>query len=169
VNIAKYFWDLNENALKGTKKILNSPEHPKFAVRMVTLLSRCEQPKEVFTLLSKKRFIESWPRARAYWLKIEKKSDFRDWWQTIYEQILQGYQKKERRPQGKPPALFSKVGKMIKDERLKKALSQRDLAMRIGMKQPDISSIEEGKKNITLETLARISRALEIKRIAIDV
>jgi transcriptional regulator with XRE-family HTH domain len=45
----------------------------------------------------------------------------------------------------------------ISDARIQKGLSQKQLALRIGMKKPDISRIEEGKKNITLFTLIRLS------------
>ena len=53
----------------------------------------------------------------------------------------------------------------IKDVRIRKGLSQKELAIKAGMKQPDISKIEEGKKNITTITLARIYSILDIKKI----
>jgi DNA-binding Xre family transcriptional regulator len=37
------------------------------------------------------------------------------------------------------------------------------------MKQPDISTIEKGGKNITLETLSRLCKVLEIKKIDIAI
>ena len=163
--ITKYFWDLSEKALKETEKIFKNPQHPKFTIRMVTFLSRCDQPKELFSLISKREFIKIWPKVRSYWVKITRESDFRDWWQTIYEQLLQKYKLKQKRPKGKSPTLFLKIGRIIREERINKGLSQNELALSIGMRQPDISMIEEGKKNITLETLARLSKALEIKSI----
>jgi DNA-binding Xre family transcriptional regulator len=165
MKVSKYFWDLNEKALRETKRILKNPDHPKFVIRMVTLLSRCDQPKELFSLISKKLFMEKWPKIRSYWVKITKESDFRDWWQTIYEQILDGFGRKSKKPKGKPSTLFLRVGKLIKEARVKNGLSQKELAVRTGMKQPDISKIEEGKKNITLTTLARIYTILDIKKI----
>jgi DNA-binding Xre family transcriptional regulator len=165
MKVSKYFWDLNEKALRETKRILKNPDHPKFAIRMVTLLSRCDQPKELFSLISKKLFMEKWPKIRSYWVKITKESDFRDWWQTIYEQILDGFGRKSKKPKGKPSTLFLRVGKLIKEARVKNGLSQKELAVRTEMKQPDISKIEEGKKNITLTTLARIYTILDIKKI----
>ena len=52
----------------------------------------------------------------------------------------------------------------IRDARIQRGLSQKQLALRIGMKQPDISKIEEGKKNITLFTLNRLCRVLGIEK-----
>ena len=167
VNISKYFWGLNEKALRETEVILKNPRHPKFTVRLVAFLSRCDNPKELFSLISKEDFIEVWPKVRTYWLKITPRSDFRAWWETIYEQLLQEYSYKQKRVKGKPSVLFVKIGKMIREARLQKGYSQNELAFKIGMKQPDISMIEKGKKNITLETFACLFKALGIKRLEI--
>ena len=168
MNIAKYFWDLTDDAVKETKKILKDQKHPKFVIRMVTLLSRCDKPKELFSIITEADFIEWWPQIRSYWVKRMRQSDFRDWWETIYERLLEKYQHKTRTVKGKPPAFLVKVGVMIKEARIKKGLSQKQLALNVGMKQPDISTIEEGKKNITLHTLARFCRILDIKKIDIS-
>jgi DNA-binding XRE family transcriptional regulator len=165
MTIEKYFWDLNQAALKQAKRILKNPKHPKFISRMVALLSRCEQPKELFSLVSQKEFIEAWPKIKAHWQKIARESDFRDWWQAIYEQLLEKYGKKQRRSQEERSLLFLKIGKVIKEARIQKGLSQKELSALVGVRQPDISKIEEGKKNITLKTFFALSGALNIKRI----
>lgn len=165
MNISKYFWGLNKQALNETERILKNPGHPKFASRLVILLSRCDQPKELFSLIAKNEFIEVWPRVKSYWAKIEPRSDFRAWWETIYEQLLQKYKLRQKKPRGGSPTLFSKIGRMVREARVEKGLSQSELAFRIGMKQPDISMIEKGKNNITLETLTRLCKVLEIKKI----
>ncbi|OGX40542.1 MAG: hypothetical protein A2984_01045 [Omnitrophica WOR_2 bacterium RIFCSPLOWO2_01_FULL_41_12] len=162
--LAKYFWGFNAKALKETEKILKDPQHPRFIERLVTILSRCDKPKELFSFISKDEFVEVWPKTKNYWRKIALESDFRDWWQTIYERLMQKY-KPLKKPKGKPPASFLKIGRMIKQERIKKGLTQSGLALRVGMRQPDISKIEEGKKNITLQTLDSLCKILEIKNI----
>ena len=163
INIAKYFWDLNKKALKEVKDILKNPAHPKFRARLITLLSRCDRPKELFSLITREDFINVWPNVRAYWLKISRDSSYRDWWETIYQQIMEDLGAKESRPRGSPARLFLKFGKTIKEARIEKGLSQDELALKVGMKQPDISRIEEGRKNITLETLSRLCKILEVE------
>lgn len=165
MKVSKYFWDLNERALKETQGALKNPKHPKFIMRIVALLSRCDRPKELFSLITRKEFIENWPNIRSYWAKLVRESDFRDWWETIYEQLLQKYRIKELKPKGNASALFSKIGAMIKVARVEKGLSQKELAFRVGMRQPDISKIEEGRKNITMQTLASLCKILDIKKI----
>jgi|GEM_PF-406936 len=165
MNIEKYFWDLNESALKETSGILKNPVHPRFAARMVTLLSRCDRPKELFSLISREEFVEAWPKVRAYWIKIARHSDFRDWWESIYESLIEKQRGRSRKVKGTYPIVFQSIGRIVKEMRVKKGLSQKQLAQYVGMKQPDISSIEEGKKNITLYTLFRLCKVLGIKRI----
>lgn len=163
--VAKYFWSLNKKALRQIDKALRDPQHPQFITSLVTFLSRCNEPKELFSLLSKKEFIANWPKIKSYWLKTERKSEFRDWWDTIYERLAARDKHKERAAKGEPSRLFRYVGRLIKLARIKKGLSQNDLALRVGMRQPDISKIEEGRENITLATLSILSRALGIKKI----
>ncbi|MFA4889636.1 MAG: helix-turn-helix transcriptional regulator [Candidatus Omnitrophota bacterium] len=165
MKIAKYFWDLNPKALIETKKALGNPRHPKFVTRMVHLLSRCDKPHELFSLISKKDFIAAWPKLKSHWLKIERVSDFRDWWQSIYEQLLEESGFRQRKPAGAPAGLLLKIGGMIKQARLRRHLSQKELSIIAGVSQSDISSIEKGKKNITLQTLTRFCKVLGIKKI----
>ena len=169
MNTAKYFWDLNEKALKETRNIIRRNQtHPKFIARLVTLLSRCDRPKEVFSLIDENDFIKVWPKARVYWRKIQPESDFRDWWETIYEGLFQKHKIRIRTAKGRPSALFIRVGKMIMQARIQNGLSQKDLALRAGMSQPDISKIEEGRQNITLETLSCLCKVLNIKNIELE-
>ncbi len=52
--------------------------------------------------------------------------------------------------------------------RTEQHLSQRALAEKLGMTQPQIARIEAGEHNPTIDTLARIAQALDIE-FAIDV
>ncbi|MCU0651986.1 MAG: helix-turn-helix transcriptional regulator [Candidatus Omnitrophica bacterium] len=144
MKIAKYFWDLKKGALKETCSILKNPLHPQFNQRMVTLLSRCDKPGEVFLFISKNNFIKAWPGVKLYWSKINRKSDFKDWWQTIYEQLLEKRGIKQRKPKGEPSLFFKKIGMLIRQARVERGLSQNELSLLTKVKQPEISKIEEG-------------------------
>jgi len=164
MNIKKYFWSLNDKAVRETEKILDNPYHPEFSKKMVTILSRCDKPKEVFSLISKENFIKFWPNIRRYWIKTKQASEFKAWWETVYEELV-GVQKKKT--VGEPSKSVAQIGNMIKDYRIEKGISQNDLSKRSGIKQPDISAIEKGKKNITIETLLRLCKILDIKNIPV--
>ncbi|MFA5779399.1 MAG: helix-turn-helix transcriptional regulator [Elusimicrobiota bacterium] len=164
MNIKKYFWSLNSKAIGEIKKILKNPDHPEFSKKMVAILSRCDKPKEVFSLISKKKFTEVWPKIRRYWIKTNQSTDFRAWWETVYEGSA-GIEKKKTL--GDPSKVVAGIGKIIRNNRIENGISQSDLAKRTGIKQPDISAIEKGKKNITLETLLRLCKVLGIKNIPV--
>ena len=160
--ISKYFWDLNNKALAETMTILNNPQHAKFPMRMMVFLSRSQNPKELFLIISKSEFVNSWPGIFQCWKKTEKKSDFRDWWQTVYESILPAGRSAVR-IKSDYSSQFSSIGSCIRKKRLERKMSQRQLALKLGMIQPHISRIEEGKMNITLATLMPICKVLGIK------
>lgn len=54
-------------------------------------------------------------------------------------------------------------GEYVKERRSKLEMSQAELADLTGRKQPDISAIEKGRKEITLATFCRIAEALRVK------
>ena len=56
-----------------------------------------------------------------------------------------------------------KFGQKVSDERKKLELSQEDLARRTGVHRTYIGMIERAEKNITLENIEKIAKALKIK------
>lgn len=58
--------------------------------------------------------------------------------------------------------LFNRIGLNIKVERTIKQLTQGQLAEIIGVHEKYIGKIETGKQNVTIKTLNRIARALNI-------
>jgi len=67
----------------------------------------------------------------------------------------------QKKVKGEAPAAFQATGRLIKERRIEKGLNQKQLALAVNMKQPDLSRFEEGKKNITLFTLIRLCKARE--------
>lgn len=53
-------------------------------------------------------------------------------------------------------------GKNVKEERLRQGLSQSDLAKYSGLERTHITNIEKGKINITIDTIEKISLALNV-------
>lgn len=60
-------------------------------------------------------------------------------------------------------SILIKFGNMVRKERLKKNLSQEDLAARVGVHRTYIGMIERAEKNITLKNIEKIASALNIK------
>jgi DNA-binding XRE family transcriptional regulator len=162
MKINKYFWSYNDKAIAETGRILKYPGNPLFAKRAFAILSRTNDTKEVFSIIDKDTFTEKWPEIRNYWIKTSEAPDFRAWWETIYEKLVG-----KSIPIKKETAIliFRKIGATIKQARVEKGWTQIDLAHKTGIIQSDISSIESGKKNITLGTLARIAKVLNLTHI----
>jgi transcriptional regulator with XRE-family HTH domain len=58
---------------------------------------------------------------------------------------------------------LSGIGARIKELRLNKDMTQNDLAMQCDFEKANMSRIEAGKTNITVLTLHKISKALDIE------
>lgn len=58
--------------------------------------------------------------------------------------------------------ILIKFGKKVREERAKLGLSQEELASRTGVHRTYIGMIERAEKNITLENIEKVSKALKI-------
>lgn len=161
----KYFWGFSDKALLEASEALRDINHPRFAYYAVILFSRCDEPKEALCFISKDYFISGWPRIKSYWRRLKENSEFRDWWQAIYESMLEEKNGKPSAHKEKSSSYFKSIGTKIRESRIKLNMSQKELARSSGIRQPDISKIEEGKQNITLETLIKICKIIGLKEI----
>ena len=58
--------------------------------------------------------------------------------------------------------ICSEVAKLLKAQREKRRLSMTELAAKAGLSQQMVSYVERGIRNPTLETLLRITEALDV-------
>ena len=59
-------------------------------------------------------------------------------------------------------SILKKFGKRVREERIKQNLSQEELAEKAGVHRTYIGMVERAEKNITLQNIERISKALKI-------
>ncbi|MCI0329563.1 MAG: helix-turn-helix domain-containing protein [candidate division Zixibacteria bacterium] len=59
--------------------------------------------------------------------------------------------------------VLTKFGNKIREERLRLSLSQEELAARAGVHRTYIGMIERAEKNISLENIERLAKALNVK------
>ena len=55
-----------------------------------------------------------------------------------------------------------KIGNRIRDLRQEKAMSQKDLAYDSNLDRSYIASVENGKRNISIENIEKIANALKV-------
>jgi transcriptional regulator with XRE-family HTH domain len=58
--------------------------------------------------------------------------------------------------------ILIKFGQRVREERMRLKLSQEELAIRAGVHRTYIGMIERAEKNITLENIEKIAKALKI-------
>ena len=140
-----WLWDKKVN-ISEVKRILQDPDNKEFVVLASLLLARKNNPREVFKeYLDPLLFCRNWQRIKGRMRK--------DKWSR--QRIV--FREKKGEVKG---VICEKAGKMIRDIRKEKGLSQKALADKLGVSQQLISRIENGKENISLITLANILRAL---------
>lgn len=59
-------------------------------------------------------------------------------------------------------SIFKSFGNRVRQERLKRKLSQEKFAELIGLHRTYIGMVERGEKNITLKNIEKIAEALKI-------
>ncbi len=64
---------------------------------------------------------------------------------------------------GTTPKSLLRFGERVRAERLRRALSQEELATKAGVHRTYIGMIERGEKNITLMNIEKISRGLGVR------
>jgi len=60
----KYFWSVSDKALKKYVAVLKNPLDPIFREKMISFLSLCDKPEDLFKIISRDVFIEQWPAIR---------------------------------------------------------------------------------------------------------
>ncbi len=55
------------------------------------------------------------------------------------------------------------IGKVIREARMKKGMSQRELAEKVGLTRGQYSHYETGKNSMSLESWTKIARILELE------
>jgi transcriptional regulator with XRE-family HTH domain len=62
----------------------------------------------------------------------------------------------------KQDAFYAEVGRLVREERKAKKLTQDELAEKVHLNRVSITNIESGKQKILLHTLVDIANALEV-------
>ncbi len=155
-----WFWDLNI-PFKKIKQILAREDDPRFPRIAGALLSRVQDAKQVFGLISPAAFCR---RYKA--IENEIKSD--EWtrekaafWKTTYLRLSKQFKEKGekiRKPERIKIDDFDRaLIEQVKQNRKKAFMSQKELAGLMGYNsQQYISGIETGREKISMEFLKKL-------------
>ena len=139
-----WLWDttLSENRVQ---RILHNERDPRFYIYAEKLFSRVRDPQEAFGYISKESFCRKWSMIKKRVEKDAWAKSKADFWQGIYEQILEESQRLG-------------IAQQIRKLRTQMGYTQEELAKRLGVIQQYISSLESGRENLTLDTMRKIAR-----------
>lgn len=155
-----WYWDLNM-PFKKIKQILAREDDPRFPRIAGTLLSRVQDPKQVFELINPAAFCR-----RYQAIENEIKSD--EWarekaafWKATYLRLSRELKEKGERIR-KPEVIeldpFDRaLIEKVKQCRKQAAMSQKELAQFMGCSQQFISGLETGREKITVDFLKKLS------------
>jgi len=143
------------------KKILKDMNHPKFDIYAEKLFSRVSDPKMVFSIVDKVTFCKKWPCIKKRMRKDRWLKERVVFWQTVYERIHERLKErgiKIRKPQEvEIPPERMKLAHQIRNIRVKLGYTQEDIAKKLGVIQQYISKIENGRENVSVDSLKRIA------------
>jgi len=165
------FWDKNIKETK-LKRVLRDESDPEFVNYAALLLSRTNDVKTVFgDYMDKVAFCRNWRKIKQRMRKNKWRDNRIYYWDEVYKVARHSLGSRKIRQQGKKRIPISpelkNIGALIRTARKKVKLTQKELGKKIKISQQSISFIEKGYNNSSLETLLKITAALNL-RIAIE-
>ena len=144
-----WLWDMRVSE-EHARKILKNKNHPEFYIFAEKLFARVKDPELAFQYVDRQTFYRTWASIKKRVLKDAWAKPAVDFWQSVYASAMAGNQRLN-------------LAQAIKAARLKKKLTQRQLADRLGVIQQHISRIESGQENVTFDTLYKFAQALNTR------
>lgn len=148
------------------KKILKDDSSARFVELAAILLSGSGDPKEVFSdYLDKLIFCRNWNRIKKQMRKNKWNDNRIIFWDTVYEVAAKDIGKEALRTK-KSIAITQEVepvGKKIREARKRLGWTQKELAKRTRISQQTISLVENGRTNISLKMLKKVTDALGLE------
>ena len=167
------FWDKKINT-EEAKKILKDELNPRFIEFASLLLARTNKPKKVFAnYLSQEVFVKNWAKIKRRMRENRWNNTRIIFWDEIYRAVrknrnIKGLIELKERPLRVDPEIKI-ICDQIRDTRKKSGLTQIELAKKSGLSQQSISFVEKGYVNISLRTLEKITDALNLKIVLLEV
>ncbi len=160
------FWD-KKLTQEEAKKILADSKHDRFSEIAALLLSRTSNLKLIFSeYLTKEIFCQQWKRIKPEMRKNKWGDQRIDYWgqvqKTLYKQIGQTIATRKKKELSKGSE-FSELARVLRGERKKQEITQKVLAKKAGISQQTVSHIESGIGDVSLGSLKKISKVLNLE------
>jgi len=162
-----WLWNVKIDEAEA-KQILRDSAHEKFFYYATLLLSRSNEPKQVWKLLSKDSFCRHWNQIKRQMRKDRWNDKRIMFWNQIYLFLVRDFRKKgivfsSKKEGGKVNPEQHRMGLEIVRLRKQQGMTQGDLAKKMGVTQQAISKIEKGTQSARFSTIAKIMKHLQVE------
>jgi DNA-binding XRE family transcriptional regulator len=161
-----WHWDINLPYSK-IEKILSREDDPRFARLAGSLLSRVQNPKEVFALISPQAFCRRFQAIQREIVSDEWSREKAAFWKATYLRMSREFREKGekiRKPaKMKLDDFDRRLIEKVKECRKGALMSQKELAGFLGCSQQYISGIETGREKIKLPFLKKLVSATDAR------
>ncbi len=156
-----WYWDINL-PYKKIEQILTREDDPRFPRIAGALLSRVQDPKQVFELISKKAFCRRYRAIQKEITSDEWTKEKAGFWKATYLRLFD-----ELREQGERIREPEKIKlddfdraliEKVKQCRKAALMSQKELAEFMEYSQQYISGIEKGREKISIDFLKKLAQ-----------
>jgi DNA-binding XRE family transcriptional regulator len=159
------FWD-KKITVEEVKKILKDDSNSRFIEFAALLLSRTNDPRQVFAnYISKILFCRNWRKIKTQMRKNKWSDNKIIFWDTIHGVVVKDIDKNELK--AKKTISVSQeikpIGDKIREARKRVRWTQGELANKSKISQQTISLVENGYTNISLSVLKKIADALGLE------
>lgn len=156
-----WHWDINLSESK-IKKILTREDDPRFPRIAGALLSRVEDPKAVFKLISPRAFCRRWRAIEHEIQSDEWTKEKAAFWKTTYLRLSRELRENGQKIRQTGPIRLDDFDKnlvaKIRECRKKAFMTQSELAGFMKCSQQFISNLEKGREKANLEFLKKLAR-----------
>ena len=158
------FWD-KKLSQQDIMRIFSDENHLRFVELAALLLSRTNDLKLIFsTYFSKETFLRNWRPIKAEMRKNKWADERIDYWDRVRGALQGSYKeriyKKPQKAKKMPEDSFFAV---LRTERIKKRMTQKELADKTGLSQQTISYAENEKNDCSIGTVMKILKALGLQ------
>ena len=159
-----WHWDL-QLPVERITQILKNDQDPSFVSVAARLLSRNDEPQEVFSFITPLAFCRRFSAIQREIKKDEWTKEKAAFWKATYHRYLKEFRQAgvRVREQSSPEVdeLTQSILEKMRVCRDRAGLSQRELARRMGYSQQFVSGIESGREKVTLAYLQKFAEATD--------
>lgn len=157
-------WYRGNLSVRALRRILADAAEERFPQLAGEIIMNSKSPGELARWIEPIRLLDEYPKIRRRISQgaARRRADLLiGGFRAVYERAPTG--KRGRGNQPPPPSRSVALGRRLRDARMTAGITLSDVAKRMGVTPQRISAIESGRSNMTIDTLARYTEAVNCR------